>query len=92
MQKLLTAAFALTVALVQPAAAVTFPSLTTIYVGSGVQDTTGTSATTGTAVSCSNVSAVMDSIGSGGAIPPKSSIPEIQGVDGNNAVSVELTS
>lgn len=44
-------------ALAQPVAAVTFPSLTTIYVGSGVVDSGG-SANLGTAtgVHCSNVS------------------------------------
>ena len=55
MTKLFVAA-ALAAALAQPAAAVTFPQLTTIYVGPGVQDTTGSSATTGTLITCSNVS------------------------------------
>ena len=56
------AAFALAAALAQPASAITFPTLTTIYVGSGVQDTTGSLATTATAVSCSNVSGVTASV------------------------------
>ena len=56
------AAFALAAALAQPASATTFPTLTTIYIGSGVQDTTGSSATTGTLVSCSNVSGVTASL------------------------------
>jgi hypothetical protein len=51
MQKLAAVALALSVA--QPAAAVTFPSLTTIYVGSGVSSFETQSAT---AVHCSNVS------------------------------------
>ena len=51
------AAVALAAALVQPAAAITFPSLTTIYVGSGVYDD-GDDMFDGTAtvVHCSNVS------------------------------------
>ena len=53
------AALALVAALAQPAAAVTFPSLTTIYVGSGVlDDGLGTSAGEATSVHCSNVSGV----------------------------------
>jgi hypothetical protein len=53
------AAFALAAALVQPASAITFPSLTTIYIGAGVYDlkdypTAGTN--TATSVHCSNVS------------------------------------
>ena len=53
------AAVALAVALAQPAAAVTFPTLTTIYVGSGVYDDGSGSATgTATAIHCSNVSGV----------------------------------
>ena len=49
----------LAAALVQPASAVTFPSLTTIYVGSGVYDD-GSAAFVGeaTAIHCSNVSGV----------------------------------
>ena len=52
-------AVALAAALAQPAAAVTFPSLTTIYVGSGVYDD-GSSGSSGVATSihCSNVSGV----------------------------------
>ena len=51
------AAFALAAALTQSAAAITFPSLTTIYVGSGVSDN-GAASFQGiaTAFSCSNVS------------------------------------
>ena len=46
-------------ALVQPAAAVTFPSLTTIYVGSGVlQDATTDNTGIVTSIHCSNVSGV----------------------------------
>ena len=58
MNKLL-AAVALGVALAQPAHATTFPTLTTIYVGSGVTDD-GASANVGVATSihCSNVSGV----------------------------------
>ena len=56
MKKYLSAVV-LAAALAEPAAAVTFPSLTTIYVGSGVRDT-GAVDNTGTATSfhCSNVS------------------------------------
>ena len=46
------AAVALVAALAQPAAAVTFPTLTTIYVGTGVRDATGVH----TVFLCSNVS------------------------------------
>jgi hypothetical protein len=51
------AAFAFAAAIVQPAAAITFPKLTTIYIGSGVLDN-GAGADTGTAsiFFCSNVS------------------------------------
>jgi len=48
-------AIALVVSLAQPASAITFPSLTTIYVGSGVTEFDGT-AQIATAFSCSNVS------------------------------------
>ena len=53
------AAVALIATLAQPAAAITFPSLTTIYVGTGVVDD-GSAANTGVATSfnCSNVSGV----------------------------------
>ena len=55
--KTIFAAVALAAALVQPAAAVTFPSLTTIYVGSGVTDS-GDAAHVGVATTfmCTNVS------------------------------------
>ena len=55
--KTLLAAVALAATLAQPAAAVTFPSLTTIYVAAGVVDQGG-DATAGiaTTVFCSNVS------------------------------------
>ena len=46
------AALAVAATLAQPAAAVTFPALTTIYVGSGVSD----QSTSATAFHCSNVS------------------------------------
>jgi hypothetical protein len=49
------AAVALAAALVQPAAAITFPSLTTIYVGSGVSSI---GLDSGTTLHCSNVSGV----------------------------------
>jgi len=51
------AAAALAATLAQPASAITFPSLTTIYVGAGVFDN-GTGADTGqaTSIHCSNVS------------------------------------
>jgi len=53
-----TAALALAaLAAAQPAAAVTFPSLTTIYVGAGVRDNDGTD-TIATVFMCSNVSGV----------------------------------
>ena len=53
------AAAALAAAITQPASAVTFPSLTTIYVGSGVYDD-GSADNTGeaTSIHCSNVSGV----------------------------------
>ena len=51
-------AFALAAALAQPAAAITFPSLTTIYVGSGV--TSGTPSAT--SFHCTNVSGVAATI------------------------------
>ena len=53
------AAVALTAALAQPASATTFPSLTTIYIGSGVFDD-GAAANAGiaTSIQCSNVSGV----------------------------------
>ena len=53
-------AIALVAALAQPAAALTFPSLTTIYVGSGVYDSgDGTNAGIATSIHCSNVSGVL---------------------------------
>ena len=53
------AAAALGAALAQPAAAVSFPSLTTIYVGSGVFDGGGaTNVGVATSIHCSNVSGV----------------------------------
>ena len=57
MKKGFVAATALAAALAQPASALTFSSLTTIYVGSGVFDT-GTAANIGmaTSIHCSNVS------------------------------------
>ena len=57
MNKLSIAATALALTLVQPASAITFSKLTTIYVGSGVIDS-GNSANTGlaTSIHCSNVS------------------------------------
>jgi len=52
-------AVAFAAAIAQPAAAVTFPSLTTIYVGSGVYDNGGaTNAGVATSTHCSNVSGV----------------------------------
>ena len=53
------AAVSLAAILAQPAAAVTFPTLTTIYVGSGVLDD-GSAANLGeaTSIHCSNVSGV----------------------------------
>jgi hypothetical protein len=56
MKTTFAAAVALAAALAQPAAATTFPTLTTIYVGSGLQDSGTSSINTATAVSCSNVS------------------------------------
>ena len=56
MTKLAIAA-ALTTALVEPASAITFPSLTTIYVGTGVRDSgDANNAGQATAFQCSNVS------------------------------------
>ena len=53
------AAVALIAALAQPAAAVTFPTLTTIYVGSGVYDDGSTGGSgEATSIHCSNVSGV----------------------------------
>ena len=54
-------AIAFAAALAQPASAITFPSLTTIYVGSGVRDDWGDN-TIATAISCTNVSGVTASI------------------------------
>ena len=52
-------AIALTAALAAPASAITFPSLTTIYIGSGVRDDGSVShAGTATTFHCSNVSGV----------------------------------
>jgi hypothetical protein len=52
-------AIALAATLAQPASAVTFPSLTTIYVGSGVLDDGSTfDAGIATSIHCSNVSGV----------------------------------
>lgn len=54
---LLALAVAATVTAATPAASITFPSLTTIYVGSGVTDTTGFgTASFATAFACANVS------------------------------------
>jgi hypothetical protein len=56
-------AFALAATLAQPAAAVTFPSLTTIYVGSGVYDDGGgDNGGVATSIHCSNVSGVTVSV------------------------------
>jgi hypothetical protein len=62
--KIHLAAAALAVALAQPAAATTFPGLTTIYVGAGVQDTSGagTVADTATVFSCANVSGLATTV------------------------------
>ena len=52
-------AVALATALLQPAGAITFPTLTTIYVGSGVYDDGGgTFVGEATSIHCSNVSGV----------------------------------
>ena len=62
MKKYLAAA-ALTAALAQPAAAVTFPSLTTIYVASGVYDSGDVDDVgTATTISCSNVSGLTTTV------------------------------
>ena len=56
-------AAALVALLAQPAQAITFPSLTTIYVAAGVHDDgAGGSLGTATSVTCSNVSGVATSI------------------------------
>jgi hypothetical protein len=44
------------------ASAIAFPSLTTIYVGAGVQDTTGAGANTATVIACANVSGVATTV------------------------------
>jgi hypothetical protein len=52
-------AIALAATLAQPASAITFPSLTTIYVGTGVLDSGGADNTgTATTFFCSNVSGI----------------------------------
>lgn len=56
--KTLLTVVALAVAFAQPAAAVTFPSLTTIYVGSGVRDDGAANTGVATSFNCSNVSGV----------------------------------
>jgi len=57
------AAVVLGAAIAQPAAAITFPELTTIYVGAGVSDDgDGSLSGEATAVLCSNVSGVATSI------------------------------
>jgi hypothetical protein len=58
------AAFALAATLAQPAAAVTFPGLTTIYVMAGVKDSGNIAENVGvaTAIQCSNVSGVTTDI------------------------------
>ena len=57
------ASFVLATALVQPASAITFPSLTTIYVGAGVTDSGGAAGVgTATAFHCINVSGVTTSV------------------------------
>ena len=57
------AAFALFAALAQPATAITFPGLTTIYVGSGVKDSgSGANAGTATVFHCTNVSGLAASV------------------------------
>ena len=57
------AAFALAATLAQPAAAVTFPTLTTIYVGSGVTDNGGgENMGIATTFICTNVSGVTTTI------------------------------
>ena len=60
--KLYLTAAAFAAALVQPASATTFPTLTTIYVGAGIEDSGATSANTATVIFCSNVSGVTASI------------------------------
>ena len=56
-------AFALAAMLAEPASATTFPTLTTIYIGSGVRDDgSGTEAGTATTFHCTNVSGVTTSV------------------------------
>ena len=63
MKKLIVAATALVAALSQPATAITFPMLTTIYVGSGVYDDgSADNAGIATSIHCSNVSGVSVSV------------------------------
>ena len=59
MKKLAVAAATLVATLAQPVGAVTFPTLTTIYVGTGVKDDNASTNTgVATAFHCSNVSGV----------------------------------
>ena len=60
--KHLAAVTALAASLAQPASAITFPSLTTIYVGSGVFDDGGGAAGVASSFHCSNVSGVTVSV------------------------------
>jgi hypothetical protein len=63
MNKLAIVAVAFAATFAQPVSAVTFPSLTTIYLGSGVKDD-GSATNTGTATTfhCSNVSGVTTTV------------------------------
>ena len=60
--KTMLTAIALAATLAQPAAAITFPSLTTIYVGAGAFSVGNDLSGTATVVVCSNVSGVAASI------------------------------
>ena len=85
------AAAALAAALSQPAAAVTFPTLTTIYVGSDVTDNGGaTNVGIATTFLCSNVSGVTAIVrllvlGAGGAIDGEHSFTSVE--HGNTVVA-----
>ena len=89
------AAFALGATLTQPAVAVTFPSLTTIYVASGVKDDGGgTNLGIATTFLCSNVSGQTASIrylvlGQGGAIVAQQSFSVVHGA--TNVISTHNT-
>ena len=91
-------AIALAAALAQPAAAVTFPSLTTIYVGSGVRDDGGgANAGVATVFNCSNVSGVTATLRflvlnqTGNGIEADATVQIVHGQTRNAATHLEAT-